>query len=99
MNDASHRSMAMPQKSAFDDLNDSISAALNLKNSASPSQNVMSFGSGAVVQKDQMHQPVAGLFSSSSQQHPFAQPQMFTSATVVGHDTNVPSSAFGGGSQ
>ena len=90
------RGPSMVQKSAFDDLNDTIKSALV---NASPSKSIP-FDSGAVGQKD-MHQPVAGLFSSSSQQHAFAQPQMFTSTPVLGHtnNSNLSSSSFGGGSQ
>ncbi|KAL7036416.1 hypothetical protein ACKWTF_008803 [Chironomus riparius] len=82
------------QKSAFDDLNDTIKSALT---SASPSKTIIPFESGAVGQLD-LHQPVAGLFSSSSQQHAFAQPQMFSS-TVMGHtiNSNLSSSSIGGG--
>ena len=89
------RGPSMVQKSAFDDLNDSIKSALN---SASPSKSI-TFASGAVGQTD-MHPPVAGLFSSSSQQHAFAQPQMFSS-TVMGHtiNSNLSSSTIGGGSE
>ena len=84
------------QKSAFDDLNDTIKSALT---SASPSKTIIAFESGAVGQTD-LHQPVAGLFSSSSQQHAFAQPQMFSS-TVMGHtiNSNLSSSSIGGGSE
>lgn len=94
MNETVDSSM-MVQKSAFDDLNDTIKTALT---SASPSKSIP-FVCGAVGQTD-THQSVAGLFSSSSQQHAFAQPQMFSS-TVMGHtiNSNLSSSAIGGGSE
>jgi hypothetical protein len=90
-------------KSAFDDLNNSICDAFN----ALPS-NAIPFSSGAAVaQKDRHQQSVADVFSltssTSPQQNAFAQPQknypMYSSSVMGDSMFSNPSTTNEGGSQ
>ena len=88
-----HRVPKAAPKSAFDDLNDSIREAFG----GSPSKSFPLQGGSAVGSWDH-HQPVAGLFGSSPQQHAFApNTQMYSSPVKgVSHVDSV--AAIGGGS-
>lgn len=80
-------------KSAFDDLNDSIREAFG----GSPSKSFPLQGGSAVGSWDH-HQPVAGLFGSSPQQHAFAPNTQMYSSPVKGVSNVDSVAAIGGGS-
>ncbi|KAG5681449.1 hypothetical protein PVAND_010884 [Polypedilum vanderplanki] len=90
-------SPARAQKSAFDDLHESMGKAFT----ASPSKSIPFSSGGFAV--DQREMQVAGLFSNSSQppipqqQNIFAPSQMFSSSSPVQGQNFVSSSIIGGG--